>query len=281
MSLKKFLVLKPWLALGIFVILWWAVPAVFKRFSENALYEFQAPVWDVHAKVKDLQTFWGLKTTSKNELIEAGRDLARLNASYELTLAENAALKDELGRLESLLDVEPAPEFHTLLARVLRRNLQQWSHYMYIHKGKHDGVIDGAAVVNSKGIVGRVKKAYGQHSLVELVSSPTFRIAARFKHDIRPITYQGKTANIFTKPEGLATNVPNDVSAKSTEPLELVTSRLGGMFPDGLTIGLVEILEDGEEGLFQKATVELSDNLHSISEVAVLIPIDELATDSV
>ena len=73
------------------------------------------------------------------------------------------------------------------------------------------------------------QKTYAKHSLVELVSSPTFRIAARFKHDVRPITYQGKTSASFTKPNGIATNVPNDISTGQT--LQLVSSKLGGHVP--------------------------------------------------
>ena len=38
-------------------------------------------------------------TRSKTELIEAGRDLARLTASYEVQAAENAALHAEIVEL--------------------------------------------------------------------------------------------------------------------------------------------------------------------------------------
>ena len=52
--------------------------------------------------------------------------------------------------------------------------------------------------------------------------------------------------------------------------LEIVSSSLGGTFPQGLKIGRVNELEPSVNGLFQSAEVILSTKLNTIQEVTVL-----------
>ncbi len=226
-------------------------------------------------KITDLQEYWALRNHSKKDLIETIRDLARLNASYELSLSENAALKEELQRLEKLLSLPKLPEYQQVLARVIRRDLSSWSHQIIIHKGQKDGIINGAAVIYDKGVVGRIKKTFAHTSIVELASSPTFRVAAKFQGDNRPITYQGISNPAFTDPFGEILNIPTDIEVSKNEPLKLVSSKLGGVFPDGLTIGTVKNLTPGTDGIFNYAKVYLDKNLHAITEVAILLPLNK------
>lgn len=271
---EKFSILKPWLILGGFLLTWWILPAILKSFTQIGLYELQAPISKSSAKLKDLQQYWTLRNHSKKELIEAIRDLARLNASYELALSENTALKEEIHRLETLLSLPKPPGYQQILARIIRRDLSSWSHQVIIHKGQKDGVIKGAAVIYSKGVVGRIKETFAHTSVVELVSSPTFRIAAKFEKDDRPITYQGISNPAFMNPLGESYNIPTDIYTSPEHPLKLVSSKLGGVFPDGLEIGTVMHLEPGNDGIFNKGFVFLNPNLHSIQEVAVLLPLN-------
>lgn len=256
------------------MLIWWIVPVIVKSLTQIGLYELQAPLSKTAGKITDLQEYWTLRNHSKKELIEAIRDLARLNASYELSLSENAALKEEIGRLEKLIDLPKLPEYQQILARVIRRELSSWSHQIIIHKGQKDGIINGAAVIYDKGVVGRVKETFAHTSIIELASSPTFRIAAKFEDDNRPITYQGMSNPAFMDPFGETYNIPTDIRASESEPLRLVSSKLGGVFPDGLTIGTVRNLQPGTDGIFNCGKVYLDPSLHGIREVAVLLPLN-------
>lgn len=278
MANQKFKPTKPWIILLLFLIAWWVIPSVVKSFTEVSFFELQAPVWNLHSKVKDLQTYWTLRNHSKKDLIEASRDLARINASYQLTLSENTALREELERLETLLKLPKQPDFEYSLARVSRRDLSTWSHTLLIHKGLHEGMIEGAAVIYAHGVVGRIKKVYSHSSIVELVSSPTFRVAAHIVGDTRPITYQGIANAPFTTPHGQAYNIPTDIKTVPEKPLKLVSSKLGGAFPDGLAIGTLSKLSGSTDGLFQTAHIELANDLHNIQEVAVLLPLQQSIT---
>lgn len=255
---------------------WFLIPTMIKSWIQLGLYELQAPLWTASTKIKDLQKYWILRNHSKRELIEAIRDLARLNASYELTVSENVALKNEINRLENLLGLKKLDDYQYLLARVIRRDFTSWSHQMIIHKGSRDGVVQGAAVIYNKGVAGRIKETFPHSSLVELVSSPTFRVAAKFLSDDRPITYRGISNLAFVRPLGEAYNIPTDIHASSKEPQYLVSSKLGGVFPDGLPIGILHEILPGTDGIFNQGKISLNPNLHSIQEVAILLPLNPL-----
>ena len=266
---------KPLLYVLALLFAWWAVPAGLKGLLRTVLYEFQAPAWTALSTLGDLQSYWSLRVRSKDELIEAGRDLARLNAAYQLRLQQAAAEAAELRRLEALLDQPPLADTQYVVARVTRRDLDTWWHHITIQKGRNAQIRPGDAVVYRDGVVGRVKEVHAFTSTVELISSATFRVAAHIDGDLRPVTYIGVPAPAFNEPSGRVSNVPPDVDA-SQQPRRVVTSRLGGVFPDGLTIGHIERFDRAPDGLFQSGRVKLNPNLLSVHEVAVLVPVERL-----
>lgn len=144
---------------------------------------------------------------------------------------------------------------------------------MIIRRGYDDGIRVGDGVVYRDGVVGRIVEVHKYTSVVELVSSASFRVAAHVDTDMRPVTYVGKPAPVFRDPGGEATNVPADIIADTAKPRRLVTSRLGGAFPDGLTIGFMRKMEPEPDGLFQRSEVLLNPSLVSLQEVAVLVPL--------
>ena len=102
-SRKRFDQARPFATLGIALAVWLVVPAAVKGFLRASFFEFQAPLEFAASHVRDLQSFWGLRLHSEEELIEAGRDLARLTATYEYSVQQNASLQAEIARLEELL----------------------------------------------------------------------------------------------------------------------------------------------------------------------------------
>ncbi len=254
------------------VLLWIALPRAFKAHARDAFFEFQAPSWVAVSYLGDLQNYWSLRTRSKNELIEAGRDLARLNAAYEISIQENRALKQEVERMERILAMPREPGFRYEVARVIQRDLNSWWQRVTVRKGARDGLEVGQAVVFAGGVAGRVEEVHTYTAVVELITSPTFRMAAHFEGDNRPVTFQGGLSSVLTAPHGTVRNAPLDLTPSTDRPLRLVSSRLGGIFPDGLTIGLVRELKTGQDGLFQAGEVALDQRLLELREVAILIP---------
>ena len=263
---------QPLITLGVFLFVWWALPPVFKSFTQINLVEFQAPIWSAHSHLKDLQLYWSLRNHTKQGLIETGRDLARLNAAYQIRRQEDQSLRQEIHQLEQILNLPSLPDYRYEVARISRRDINQWWQQILIQKGEDYNIPEGAAVVYSEGVVGKVKKVYKNSALVELVSSPNFRVAAKFEGEHRPVTYQGQINTPFSQAHGDAQNISPDYKISPGQPARLISSRLGGVFPEGLTIGWVHGLTKSKDGLFQGGAVELPNTLFSLNEVAVLIP---------
>ncbi len=264
---------KPFLYLGAFLVLWFLLPALFKNTLRDTLYEFQAPLWIATSTLRDLQTTTNLRTESKGRLGEAIRDLSRENALLRLEREQQDEDREYIRRLENLLNLPSRPSFRYEVARVVRRDLSAWWQRITIRKGEDFDIPEGAAVIFSGGVVGRVVEVRNFTSEVELVSSPFFRMAAKFKGDRRPVTYSGRLHTQFTPPFGTVSDAPSDLSVSPSRPSLLVSSELGGVFPSGLTIGEVFRLSPGRDGLFQTGPVMLDERLLTLTEVAVLIPL--------
>ena len=271
---RRFDQTRPFLTLGIALLVWLLLPAAIKRFARLSFYEVQAPIEVSASYVRDLQEFWSQKTHSNNELIEAARDLARLNASYELRLAEDGRLRAEIDRLEALLRLPSYSEYRAEPARVVRRDFTAWWQRLVIRKGSYHGILPGSPVIFSGGLVGRVAEVYATTSIVEIISSPSLRLAAVFDGDDRPVSFQGGVNPPLRPAEALLEFVPLDIFATPASPRRLVTSGLGGVYPPGLAVGEVYQLEPSTDGLFKSGRVRIDERLGRLSEVTVLVPLN-------
>ena len=273
---------KPLVALGLFLVAWWIVPTLSKSFLpflRVSFTEFQAPAWIVTSYLDDLEEFWARRSHSKIELIEAGQTLARQKAFYQLLDQRNNTLETEVMRLETILNMPSRREFRYEVARVIRRDLSAWWQQIVIRKGDDYGITEGAAVIFAGGVVGRVIEVNAFTSRVELITSPNFRMASSFEGDDRPVVFQGVPQSGFGAPTGAVRDAPQDLVANTHEPLQLISTRLGGTFPPGLIIGKVGWLEPGSSGIFQAGEVQLDERLLSLHEVSVLIPLTPLVYD--
>jgi len=284
---------RPFLTLALLLLVWLLAPVFLKAFWRASFFEFQAPIDATASYVRDLQEYWTLRTHSKHELIEAGRDLARINASYALAVQENATLRAELDRQHALLQIPPPPDHRLEHARVVRRDFSAWWQRLIIRKGRNYSIPVGAPVVFAGGVVGIVSEVHAYTATVDLISSPNVRLAAVIEGDARPISYQGGLNPTLAPPRGIIEFVPLDISQTASAaattptvenrntamrngaaPRQLLTSGLGGVFPAGLRIGQITQLKPNADGLFQTGEVALDSRLSALREVTVLVPIN-------
>ena len=270
---KRLFSKKPFAVLIAVAIFWIFVPYFVKTALRSAFYEFQAPISASASYVRELQNFWAARSKSKSDLYEAGKDLAHLNATYELMILENQAMKEEIRRLESLLALPSRPEYKYEIARVVTRDFSSWWQRLEIRKGSLHGIPMGAPVVFAGGVVGRISEVHQYTSTVELLSNSHLRMAVIIEGDNRPMSFRGAGYRLFRSPIGLAQYVPTDIAIDPANPPRILTSGMGGVFPAGLHIGYLMSLRPGSSGMFQDGEVRLETRLANLTEVAVLITI--------
>ena len=264
--------LTPIVTLFVFLIIWWLTPSFLKLFTQASFEEIQAPIWLATDRLEKIANSTINKTKSKQELIDTISELKRQNAYYKQIKNINENYKAEINRLESILNLPSRDHFRYELAHVIQRNMGSWWQTIRINKGSKHGIQKGDAVIFIGGVVGRVAKTNYYTSQVDLLSNHSFRISASFINDNRPLFYQGKGTDLWGQPKGRIKNAPQDLTTDSAQPLQLVTTGLGGTFPEGITIGRVPWLEPDNTGMFQAGEVQLDKRLLGIKEVAVLIP---------
>ncbi len=270
---KRFDQARPFLTLAIVVIAWIVLPVAFRSFSRASFFELTAPAQAAASRIRDLQEYWSLRLHSNEELIEAGRDLARINASYALSVQQNADLRAQVARLEELLHMPANASFRYEQARVVRRDFSGWWQRLVIRKGSNYGIPVGAPVVFTGGAVGRISEVHAYTSVVELISDPSVRLAAVIEGDNRPISFQGGQNPTFGPATATIEFVPLDVFASPMLPKKLVTSGLGA-FPPGIALGTITKVESSTDGLFKTGEVQLDPTLSQLTEVTVLVPIN-------
>ncbi len=269
---RRFDQARPFLTLGIVAALWLVTPVAVKTFVRATFFEFTAPAPVAASYVRDLQEYWSLRLHSQPELIEAGRDLARVNASYSLSIQQNSALQAEVARLEALLHMPAQPNYRFEPARIVERDFSSWWQRLVIRKGRDAGIPVGAPVVWAEGVVGRVSEVHATTSVVEMIGSPGMRLAALVEGTVQPVSYQGGSNPAFGPARGAVEFVPLEVIASPDAPRRLITSGLGGVFPAGLTIGRLVKVSSSIDGIFKTGEVELDPRLSELTEVSVLVP---------
>lgn len=252
---------------------WWLIPLAVRHGARDGLQEFQAPLWHgagvLHRVKNDIQ----LRSLSKGELIGEIQTLSRQLAYAELARESAVDFGDpqsrELARDSSL------GAFQTVPTRILRRDEKAWWQEVVIGGGRNRGFGENMALVNGRGLLGKICRVFSHHSVVILATDPRFRTVAHFHNDPRPIIFQGVTQGGLAKPVGHVTKVPADVHISEDRPVKVITSSLSGVYPDGVPIGVVVRLRRSADGISQEGEVLLNPSLAHAREAVVLIPAAE------
>jgi rod shape-determining protein MreC len=220
---------------------------------------------------------WRIVCPRCSEILDrpnAIQEKPRLNATLQYQVQQMDTMVAQVDRLEALFNLPSLPSYEAEVGRIARRDTNGWWQELTIRKGKNFGLLEGAPVVFSGGVVGKVREVKITTAIIDLITSPNIRLAAVFEGDNRPVLYQGIISGPFAHPKGSVQNVPTDIQISKDRPRRLITSGLGGVFPAGLTIGWVLKLEASSDGLFQGGEVILSEDLNTLREVAILKKLD-------
>jgi len=267
-----------YVVLAVFVAAWILMPATVRRLNREAFVEFQAPALHLLGKSRDLATFWEKKSRSTEELVAAGRDLARINAALELKLKAMDDVRRENTRLREVTRYNVPTEYLSVVARVATRDSSSWWQRIVIRKGRNDGIRPGAPVVFGDTVVGRVTAVHLTTSEVDLVTSPGFRCTAYLEGDEqnRIVLINGVAANSLGTAKARVSVIPYDYLLPAGTPARVTTTGMGGVFPSGLTLGY---LDGGayatQVGNFKESLLVPSRDLYNLQEVSVLVPIHQ------
>ncbi len=211
--------------------------------------------------------FWewlGESTTSRNELqLEVGR----LKAERLLTnarLQRLTALEAENARLRALLDARTRVRDEVRVAEIMAVDANPYEHNLVIDIGSRDGVYDGQAIVDADGVVGQVISTGVMTAQAVLISDTDHALPVEVnRNGLRTIAVGTGEIDQLDLPF-----LPNNADIQAGDLL--VTSGLGGAFPAGYPVAIVDRVERLPQEPFADVTATPSAALDQVREVMLI-----------
>ncbi len=141
--------------------------------------------------------------------------------------------KQENNRLRELLGSPLRQDEHKMVTQVLATTNNPYSNQVVIDKGSKEGVYEGQPVISDKGVVGQVVAVAEFTSRVLLICDTSHALPVQvLRNDIRVIVAgNGCTEDLQLE------HLPGNTDIRAGDVL--VTSGLGGRFPEGYPVGIV------------------------------------------
>jgi len=153
-------------------------------------------------------------------------------------------LQGRIGRYQTLLHAVPDPQMNAVLARVIGRANRPFLQTMILDAGREHHALPGQAVVDARGMIGRIYLTGSRTSWVILLTDLNSRI---------PVTISasaGNSGNVQGMMTGDNSAYPTIDMVSHTVTLhdgdQVTSSGDGGLLPSGLPIGTV--VSDGSGG---------------------------------
>ncbi len=208
----------------------------------------------------------GDSTTSRNQL---ELENARLRTEQLLTKARLQrlnALEAENERLRALLDARNRVRDDIRVAGILSVDANPYDHTLIIDAGSQDGVYDGEALVDANGVVGQVIRTGLMTSQAMLISDPDHALPVEVnRNGLRTIAVGTGEIDSLNLPF-LVNNADIQVGDL------LVTSGLGGAFPAGYPVAVVDTVTRIPQEPYAVVTATPSASLGQVREVMLINP---------
>lgn len=175
--------------------------------------------------------------STRQSLLEGNQNLKRevLRLRSDLLLLEQ--YKEENQRLRKLLGSSFVRDEKKMVAEVMAVDTSPYRHQVVIDKGGIDGVYIGQPVINEKGIVGQITFVAAHNSRVLLLSDAKNAIPVQVvRNDIRVIASGNGSID-----EIQLEHIPTSTDVQVDDLL--VTSGLGGVYPEGYPVAYVTSFE--------------------------------------
>lgn len=194
----------------------------------------------------------------KAQLLERNADLLLLDQ-----------MKVENQRLRLLLSSPLRQDEYKKVAEVLTAEMDAYRQQVVINQGQSDGAFVGQAVIDERGVVGQVTSVGEKSSRVLLLTDVTHAIPVQvLRNDVRAIA-SGTGHN----DEMILENLPRSVDIVKGDVL--VTSGLGGRFPEGYPVAIVETVSSGAKNHFATVTAKPLASLDRLRYLLLLWPTSE------
>jgi rod shape-determining protein MreC len=225
-----------------------------KAFVARPLQEaFYTPFWSISNKLTALVNVYNNNVALKAENVR----LKFERMTYEQSRIENQ-------RFREMLQLLPRPDYRLIPADVIAHDQgRRWSSAVIRAAENIDQFLP---VVDELGLVGKISGSTGNVATVSLLIGPNCRVAARDNQTrtLGIVKWNTGRGLLF---DGVA--IENDVFPGDT----IISSGMGGVFPEGLAVGTVSLVDTIPTAVFKQIIVEPMVDFGTLDNVMVLKPL--------
>jgi rod shape-determining protein MreC len=210
---------------------------------------------------------WEWLREGTSERGELQLELSRLQAERLLTnarLQRLAALEAENARLRDLLEARAHVRDEIRVAEIMAVDANPYRHNIVIDIGEREGAYDGQAIVDASGVIGQVIETGLTTSQAMLISDPSHSLPVEVnRNGLRTIASgTGEFGRL---------DLPFITNNADIRPGDLlVTSGLGGAFPSGYPVAVVDTVNRIPQEPFADVTAVPAAALDQVREVMLI-----------
>lgn len=196
----------------------------------------------------------------ENRILKA----AQLEAAPKLTRLPQLEAENE--RLRQLLNLQTRHQASGQAARILYTSRDPFSRQIFLDKGLQQGLVLGQPVIDEAGVIGQVTQVFPFSAEVTLITD---------KNQAVPVLIQrtGQRSVIFGMGDGNLELKYIPANADVQEGDMLVTSGLDGIYPDGLPVARVSLVERDKAYAFARI---ISRPLAAVENHTVVMVLDPM-----
>lgn len=170
-------------------------------------------------------------------LIEEIAQLRQTHLRNRYKLYQLHALTVENQHLHALLDATEQSQFRTVLAEIMSTPRNPFNRKIILNKGSSSDIREGHIVIDNLGVIGQVTKVYPLTAEVTLITDKGHTVPVRIARNAINTVISGAGRNNELELQFFSVNT--DIQLGDL----LVTSGIGGVYPSGLPVGRVTLIE--------------------------------------
>jgi len=212
----------------------------------------------VYQTISDVTEYFYLRQMADSLVAE--------NASLHAMLKESTNDKTVTTQKQTDTISNKLEQVYTYIpAKVIHNTVNLSANYMYINRGKKQGITTQMGVISPGGIVGQVVNVTDNYAAVMSLLNKNFKVSAKLRNSnyFGTLSWEGKNTTLAKLRE-----IPKHV--KIHEGDTIVTSGYSELFPENVMIGRVKHVKAEPEENFLDIDVILSTNMNNLSYVYVV-----------
>lgn len=216
--------------------------------------------------------------TSADQVESENEELKDRISELEQELSREKLNSSELNELKQLTKAfdsqKTITEYDPVAAEIISYDGSNIFNVFTVNAGSNTGVEVNDAVINDKGLIGRVSSVGTNWCKIVAIIDESNKIGFQLSKNLR---FRGVcNGDGDGELEGYLFDA--DASVKTGD--QLVTSGIGGVYPAGLIVGTVSNVEKGQDNPLKNIQVDPAVNFKSIKKVAILTGTKQTVEDN-